>query len=225
MRMMKIIAVLFALTVTQLGHAESGQPEIADSQSVQSQDTDPVGNLLVSISEPWVDFAWNNKDVDCLARNIYYEAANESEEGKVAVGIVTINRVKDDRYANTICQVVHQHMAFYAAHTIVKTVMINTGWFGITHAQQVQQRTVKKVAVCQFSWTCMHVRKPQIDDARWIESQRIARELLADGYIDYRKKYADAMYFHSIHIHPQWARHMHRIAKTGGHIFYASTDQ
>ena len=38
-----------------------------------------------------------NKDLDCLARNIYYEAGLESEEGKVAVGLVTINRSQDEK--------------------------------------------------------------------------------------------------------------------------------
>ena len=50
----------------------------------------------------------NKKDLECLARNIYYEAGMESEEGKAAVGLVTINRSRDDKFPKSICGVVSQ---------------------------------------------------------------------------------------------------------------------
>lgn len=67
------------------------------------------------------------KDVDCLAKNIYYEAGKESFEGKLAVAQVTINRTKSNRYPNTICGVVYQK-------------------------DKVNGKTV-----CQFSWVCENV--------------------------------------------------------------------
>ena len=48
------------------------------------------------------------KQVNCLAENIYFEAANEPIEGKKAVAFVTINRLQSGNYANTICDVVFQ---------------------------------------------------------------------------------------------------------------------
>ena len=42
----------------------------------------------------------------CLAMNIYHEARNQSIAGQMAVALVTINRVNDHRYPNTICEVV-----------------------------------------------------------------------------------------------------------------------
>ena len=33
------------------------------------------------------------KQIDCLAQNIYYEAGHESQEGQVAVAMVTLNRL------------------------------------------------------------------------------------------------------------------------------------
>lgn len=48
------------------------------------------------------------KQVTCLAENIYFEAAHEPREGKMAVAFVTINRVLSGNYANTICDVVYQ---------------------------------------------------------------------------------------------------------------------
>ena len=48
------------------------------------------------------------KQLDCLAENVYYEARGESEEGKIAVAVVTLNRTKDKNFPSTICEVVHQ---------------------------------------------------------------------------------------------------------------------
>ena len=47
------------------------------------------------------------REVQCLARNIYFEAASEPRAGKIAVAEVTMNRVKQG-YANTVCGVVNQ---------------------------------------------------------------------------------------------------------------------
>lgn len=46
--------------------------------------------------------------VDCLADNIYHEAGYEPDSGKVAVALVTLNRVQDPRYPKDICSVVKQ---------------------------------------------------------------------------------------------------------------------
>ena len=42
----------------------------------------------------------------CLAKNIYFEARNQSTAGQIAVSHVVMNRVKSSRYPNTICEVV-----------------------------------------------------------------------------------------------------------------------
>ena len=48
------------------------------------------------------------KQVTCLADNIYFEAAHEPLDGKKAVAFVTINRVLTGNYASSICEVVEQ---------------------------------------------------------------------------------------------------------------------
>jgi spore germination cell wall hydrolase CwlJ-like protein len=50
------------------------------------------------------------KQVDCLADNIYFEAGHEPEKGRVAVALVTLNRVQDPRYPKDICSVVKQRV-------------------------------------------------------------------------------------------------------------------
>jgi hypothetical protein len=47
-------------------------------------------------------------DLECMAMNIYHEARNEPEAGKLAVGHVVMNRVSDPRFPGTVCGVVTQ---------------------------------------------------------------------------------------------------------------------
>ena len=49
-----------------------------------------------------------NRQLDCLTKNIYYEAATESYEGKLAVAQVTINRTNSSNFPSTVCEVVYQ---------------------------------------------------------------------------------------------------------------------
>jgi spore germination cell wall hydrolase CwlJ-like protein len=48
------------------------------------------------------------KQIDCLAKNIYFEAGFEPADGQVAVALVTLNRVNDPRFPKDICSVVEQ---------------------------------------------------------------------------------------------------------------------
>lgn len=64
------------------------------------------------------------KDLACLAMNILREAGGESDEGKIGVAQVTVNRVNDPKYPNDVCAVVHQ------------------------------KKIVGRRYVCQFSWYC-----------------------------------------------------------------------
>lgn len=49
-----------------------------------------------------------NQQVECLAKNIYYESASETYEGKLAVAQVTLNRVNSPKYPKDVCSVVYQ---------------------------------------------------------------------------------------------------------------------
>jgi len=49
-----------------------------------------------------------SKQVLCMAKNIYYEAASESFEGKLAVAQVTMNRVNSKKFPSNVCDVVYQ---------------------------------------------------------------------------------------------------------------------
>jgi spore germination cell wall hydrolase CwlJ-like protein len=147
------------------------------------------------------------KEVRCLAQNIFYEAGSESEEGKVAVGLVTINRALDERFGRSICQVVHQRTKYLRMREVEK--------------QQKKILEFTNLFVCQFSWVCHAVSRPRKNDPNWIDSQQVARNLLEGQYDDLREKYADAIYFHSVRIRPSWVRQKQKISRIGNHIFYS----
>ena len=52
------------------------------------------------------------RSLDCLARNVYYEARGESLVGQYAVAEVTMNRMVSRFYPKTVCEVVYQRRAF-----------------------------------------------------------------------------------------------------------------
>lgn len=55
---------------------------------------------------------YTKNDLDCLTKNIYYEARGENHSGRVAVAHVTINRLKTGYWGNTICKVVYAKKQF-----------------------------------------------------------------------------------------------------------------
>ena len=194
-KMISVIVSILALTVMAPGHAE-----------VNPSSMEPVRTGNVGVS---------SKDHECLAKNIFYESANEPTEGKIAVGIVTINRAQDDRFPNSICDVVKQRTILERVSTVTTHVK---SWFTV---KEVKTQVRKQVAVCQFSWNCEGKKaKPHALDERWEESKQIAYELLSGGFVDLRFKYQDAIYFHAVHVRPSWASSKSRIERVGGHIFY-----
>lgn len=52
------------------------------------------------------------KERECLAKAIYWEARNQSLDGKIAVGYVVLNRVNAGLWQDTICKVVYQGCQF-----------------------------------------------------------------------------------------------------------------
>lgn len=63
---------------------------------------------LVGLTAGSTSDARDVAEINCLAENIYYEARGEQYLGKVAVANVTMNRVKQDGFPDTVCDVVKQ---------------------------------------------------------------------------------------------------------------------
>jgi spore germination cell wall hydrolase CwlJ-like protein len=54
----------------------------------------------------------SSKNVDCLARAMYFESNRSSRDGMVAVGSVVMNRVASDDFPSDVCSVVAQPRQF-----------------------------------------------------------------------------------------------------------------
>ncbi|WP_263588747.1 cell wall hydrolase [Sphingopyxis sp. GC21] len=54
------------------------------------------------------DVAGRRSSIDCLTAAIYYEAGQESDQGKRGVAQVVLNRVRHPAFPNSICGVVYQ---------------------------------------------------------------------------------------------------------------------
>lgn len=55
---------------------------------------------------------YTKTDFFCMAKNIYHEAGHEPVKGRYAVAQVTLNRMEDKEYPDTVCGVVLQHKQF-----------------------------------------------------------------------------------------------------------------
>ena len=93
------------------------------------------------------------RQLACLTKNIYNEAAFEPFEGKVAVAQVTLNRVADGKFGRDVCDVVYSKNIIY-----------------------------QKV-ICQFSWTCdgKSAVRP-IASAHYREAEEVAKKVLLEGF-------------------------------------------
>ena len=62
----------------------------------------------------------------CLALNTYHEAKNQSLVGQIATAQVVMNRVEDNRFPNTICEVVKQGSSLdHLGKTQKKNIRLN----------------------------------------------------------------------------------------------------
>lgn len=130
--LLMVVIVLVAVTQSKL---ESLRMKIAQTDGTQ-----------LSINE-------QIKQLDCLARNIYWEAAREPFEGKVAVAQVTLNRVEDGRFGKDVCAVVYQKNVFY-----------------------------EKI-VCQFSWVCENTHKIKpVYPKYYEESEAVAKKVYFEKF-------------------------------------------
>ena len=63
--------------------------------------------LLASITATLEAKSYDSTQMNCLALVGYHESKGESDRGMIAVMQVTMNRVKSEKFANTICGVVY----------------------------------------------------------------------------------------------------------------------
>lgn len=109
------------------------------------------------------------KQITCLARNVYYEARGESKEGQEAVAVVTINRVKS-KFAATICDVVYQRGQFEWTQ-LKKPKLERSSWKG---AHKIAERAVRG-EVQDTTGGATYFHRADLDPGDWLitELQRV----------------------------------------------------
>ena len=100
-----------------------------------------------------VSIKTREKQLDCMAMNIYREAGHEPFEGKVAVAQVVMNRVNSGKFAPDVCGVIYQ-----------KSVIMER-------------------VVCQFSWFCDSATKSRpVNQTAYNESYEVAKKVILEGF-------------------------------------------
>lgn len=131
-------------------------------------------------------------EIECLALNIYFETMAVSLADGMAVSDVVMNRVKDSRYPNTVCEVVTQ------------AKLDSTGF--------------PKRHKCQFSWFCDGKADVPTNAEAWERSRKLARDIyLHKAYIGITE---GATHYHANYVKPKWRLSLDRTTRIGSHIFY-----
>jgi hypothetical protein len=143
----------------------------------------------------------NNQDIEitCLAQNIYWEARNQSVLGQYAVAYVTINRVNDTRFPNTICEVVQQGPK-------------RKSWKFPFNLVPIKNR-------CHFSWFCdgLSDEWPDYDVLAINLAYDIAYDVIHQNQFDVT---LGATHYHADYVQPDWAETKEKTVEIDDHIFY-----
>lgn len=107
-----VFAIIFGIMVRVEGQ-DKVEPEIIVEYVYVTEYVDKPIAVLVEPTESIVrDDEYDGEDLHWLSRIISAEAKGESVKGQIAVGNVVMNRVKSDKYPNTIKDVVFQKNQF-----------------------------------------------------------------------------------------------------------------
>jgi spore germination cell wall hydrolase CwlJ-like protein len=136
------------------------------------------------------------KQIECLAENIYFEAAHEPEQGKVAVAFVTLNRVKSKHFENDICGVVKQKaggVCQFSWYCEDRPKAISQNRL-LTNSNNLLYNDIRNLAIYVYA----------------------NYEMINDPT-------KGALFYHADYVRPGW-RNMEKTAVIGRHIFYIRKD-
>ena len=121
--------------------------------TVSNHKLDELRSGVEAMPAGYVSATEKIRSLDCLTRNIYWEAASEPFEGKVAVAQVTMNRLASGRFGDSVCGVIYQKNVFYER------------------------------VICQFSWVCESTHKTRpVHQPLWAESELVAKKVLLENF-------------------------------------------
>jgi spore germination cell wall hydrolase CwlJ-like protein len=147
------------------------------------------------ISETKIAKVVDPKQLNCLAKNIFYEAGGEPLNGQAAVARVVMNRIASG-FGKDPCAVIYQ----------------------ATYVDKLIDDEIQKVKLCQFSWVCEGKAEPNQNNPKYKQAELVAYDVLAyDAYTDVLP--TTALFFHNLQVDPLWP--YKQVAKIGNHIFYS----
>jgi len=195
MKIFIIFVGLFTLWSSSLNSGATSKiwvPPITDQQATIMSPLQMTTNGKTTVVQ-----MVNSEELECMSKNIYFEAAMESTAGKLAVAQVTMNRVRSTHYPNTVCKVITQGRHY-------------------KNGFPVKDR-------CQFSWYCDgKLDVPQTTSSMWRASQEIAEYVLSTP--DLKDITDGATHYHADYISsPRWASPRRRTVEIDTHIFYNNT--
>ena len=142
---------------------------------------------------------WQIDQAHCLAMNVYHEARNQPLAGQMAVISVTVNRVNDKRFPNSICGVVYE-----GPH--------RPSWKDQTVMIPVRHR-------CQFSWYC-DGKSDRVHDMTTFDNIFNLSMGVVDGSYTIADITEGATHYHADYVEPAWAKTKTKTIEIEDHIFY-----
>ena len=151
----------------------------------------------------------SREDVECMAKNIYFEARSDNMAGQFAVADVVLNRVKDKRYPNTICDVIYEGPVKEKWKTKQDP-----------NLPAEEREYIPLRHRCQFSWYCDGKGDEPRPTPAWKDSVEIAEYIIrtpslldiTDGATHYHADWMEKF--------PKWAHQKKKLVKIDTHIFY-----
>ena len=146
----------------------------------------------------------------CMARNVFFEASIDSSAGMAAVADVVLNRVRDTRYPNTVCEVVHQ-------------AVMKESWKTKQYPDlpDSERKYIPVRHRCQFSWYCDGKSDDiPLGSENWVKAQMIAWEIMHDNR--FRGITEGSTHYHATYVNPSWnkMKNLDLVGRIGLHIFY-----
>ena len=201
--MRTLVSGLMILLITFMAYtANAVSEELKRSDELQEkvQTIQQMRMLLVEQTELEKRVLEHEKQIECLAKNMYFEARGERKDGQDAVAFVTINRVRSDRYPNTICEVVYQ--------------------------AKVDSRGRPLRNKCQFSWYC-DGKVDTVYESIYDKLYKRAEFIYINYYLNNAMEDTTdgATHYHSKSVKPYWSEHVNYqlVASIGQHVFYQPT--
>lgn len=106
-------AISFSLVVFDLA-TRSDEPasSVQGSSTVVQEPEEVLPNTAMDDPQyEQVTYSLTDEDLNCLAKNIYFEAAH-TETARLSIAQVTMNRYESGRWGNSVCSVVYWKSQF-----------------------------------------------------------------------------------------------------------------